>query len=210
VVSVRIICFNIKRFCYLPVHVGLFVFSVWFPKQRWILHLNSIKRLVLVMKTHSVFSEIGTVNSSQSQSYFTSGGLPPISSSWGQAPWDSRAVIIFQLNTCSYRHYVTSSLTRGWVCRLQLLLVLASSIILRSESHRAHDHILLPQIRDFPHLEGQVTLFQIGTEVLNLTYIYIYIYVSQASSFKLLSNSSKQCQLYIPSALIYTRYSGKN
>jgi hypothetical protein len=27
---------------------------------------------------------------SQSQSYFTTGGLPPISSSWRQAPWDSR------------------------------------------------------------------------------------------------------------------------
>jgi hypothetical protein len=30
---------------------------------------------------------------------------------------------IFQLNTCGYSPYVTSSLTRGWVCRLQLLLV---------------------------------------------------------------------------------------
>jgi hypothetical protein len=29
----------------------------------------------------------------------------------------------FQLNTCVYSPYVTSSLTRGWVCRLQLLLV---------------------------------------------------------------------------------------
>jgi hypothetical protein len=29
---------------------------------------------------------------------------------------------IIQLNTCSYSPYVTSSLTRGWVCRLQLLL----------------------------------------------------------------------------------------
>jgi hypothetical protein len=29
---------------------------------------------------------------------------------------------IFQLNTCDYSPYVTSSLTRGWVCRLQLLL----------------------------------------------------------------------------------------
>jgi hypothetical protein len=29
---------------------------------------------------------------SLSQSYFTTGGLPPISSSWLQAPWDSRPV----------------------------------------------------------------------------------------------------------------------
>jgi hypothetical protein len=30
---------------------------------------------------------------SQSQSYFTTGGLPPISLSWRQAPWDSRQSI---------------------------------------------------------------------------------------------------------------------
>jgi hypothetical protein len=29
---------------------------------------------------------------------------------------------IFQLNTCGYSPYITSSLKRGWVCRLQLLL----------------------------------------------------------------------------------------
>jgi hypothetical protein len=27
-------------------------------------------------------------------------------------------IFIFQLNTCGYRPYVISSLTRGWVCRL--------------------------------------------------------------------------------------------
>jgi hypothetical protein len=32
---------------------------------------------------------------SQSQSYFTADSLPPISSSWQQAPWDSRLVILF-------------------------------------------------------------------------------------------------------------------
>jgi hypothetical protein len=72
---------------------------------------------------------------SQSQSYFTTGGLPPMNSFWRQAPWDSRhSNFIFQLNTCGYGPYVTSSLTRGWVCRLQVLLVLASAVILRSES----------------------------------------------------------------------------
>jgi hypothetical protein len=40
------------------------------------------------------------------------------------------------------------SLTRERVCRLQLLLVLASSNILGSESRRTRDHILLSQIRD--------------------------------------------------------------
>jgi hypothetical protein len=42
------------------------------------------------------------------------------------------------------------SLTRGRVCRLQLLLALATSDILMSESCGASDHILLSQIRDFP------------------------------------------------------------
>jgi hypothetical protein len=56
----------------------------------------------------------------------------------------------FQLNTCGYSPYVTSSLTRGWICRLKLLLALASIIILSSESRGTHDHILLSQIRDSP------------------------------------------------------------
>jgi hypothetical protein len=47
---------------------------------------------------------------------------------------------IFRLNTYGYSPYVTSSLTRGWICRLQLLLVFASAVILRSES------------RGWPHL----------------------------------------------------------
>jgi hypothetical protein len=50
-------------------------------------------------------------------------------------------------------------LTRGWVCRLHLLLVLISTIILGSESSGTHDRILLSQIRDYPNLEGQVPEF---------------------------------------------------
>jgi hypothetical protein len=45
------------------------------------------------------------------------------------------------------------------MCRLQLLPVLASEVILGSESGRAHDHILLSQVRDSPNLEDQVPLF---------------------------------------------------
>jgi hypothetical protein len=40
---------------------------------------------------------------------------------------------IFQLNTCGYSPYVTSSLTKGWIYRLQLLLVFSSAVILKSE-----------------------------------------------------------------------------
>jgi hypothetical protein len=93
------------------------------------------------------------VSQSQSQNYFRTGGLPPISLSWFQAPWDSRTDFFFQLSTCGHSPYVTSSLTRGWVCRLQLLLVLSSAFIPRPESRRTHDHILLSQIRDSPKLE---------------------------------------------------------
>jgi hypothetical protein len=41
-------------------------------------------------------------------------------------------------------------LTRGRVCRLQLLLALANAVILRSEYRGTRDHILLSQIQDFP------------------------------------------------------------
>jgi hypothetical protein len=47
----------------------------------------------------------------------------------------------------------------GRVCRLQLLLVLASAVILGSESRGNHDHILLSEVRDSPNLEGQVPVF---------------------------------------------------
>jgi hypothetical protein len=80
----------------------------------------------------------------------TTGGLPPINSAWSQAPWDWRPDFFFQLNTCSHSPYVTSSLTRGCVSLLQLLLVFASAIILRS---------ILSQIRDSPNLEGQIPVF---------------------------------------------------
>jgi hypothetical protein len=56
------------------------------------------------------------------------------------------------------------SLTRERVCRLQLLLVLASTFILGSESRGTPDHILPSQIRDSPNLEGQVPVFIIPQE----------------------------------------------
>jgi hypothetical protein len=42
------------------------------------------------------------------------------------------------------------SLTREWICRLQMLLVLARAVILGSESRGTPDHILLSQFRDSP------------------------------------------------------------
>jgi hypothetical protein len=58
-----------------------------------------------------------------------------------------------------YSPYITFSLMRGWVCRLQLLLALASAVTLRFESSGTNDHILLSQIPDSPNLEGQVSVF---------------------------------------------------
>jgi hypothetical protein len=99
-------------------------------------------------------TELNWLGQSQSQSYFTTGGLPR------QAPWEqTTSNFIFQLIICGYSPYVTSCLTRGWVCRLQLLLVLASEVILRSESRGTHDHISLSEIRNSPNLEGQVPVF---------------------------------------------------
>jgi hypothetical protein len=46
----------------------------------------------------------------------------------------------------SYSPYVISCLTRGLICRVQLLLALARAVILGSESRGTHDHILLSQI----------------------------------------------------------------
>jgi hypothetical protein len=64
-----------------------------------------------------------------SQSYFTTGGLPPISSSWRHALWNSRhSNLIFQLNAWGYIPNVASSMTRELVCHVQLLLALVSAI----------------------------------------------------------------------------------
>jgi hypothetical protein len=56
---------------------------------------------------------------------------------------------IFQLNTCGYSPYVTSSLTTGWICRLELLLVLASRVtqvrVPRDSPHFTASDSRLPQ-----------------------------------------------------------------
>jgi hypothetical protein len=75
------------------------------------------------------------------------------------SPFRLTARFFLPLKICRHRPYVTSSLTRGWVCRLQVLLGLASWFILRSESHRTHDYILLSQIRDSPKTGAQVPVF---------------------------------------------------
>jgi hypothetical protein len=55
-------------------------------------------------------------------------------------------IFIFQLNPCGYSPSVTSSLTKGWVCCLQLLLGLASAVLL-GPSPTGLNHILLSDLR---------------------------------------------------------------
>jgi hypothetical protein len=50
----------------------------------------------------------------------------------GDKPLETHDQHFFQLNTCFHNPYVTSSLTRGWVCSLQFLLALASAFSGRS------------------------------------------------------------------------------
>jgi hypothetical protein len=61
--------------------------------------------------------------------------------------YDQIFIIVWKFGICWFG---APSLTRGWVCRLQFLLVLASVVIFGSESRRTRGHILLSQIRDIP------------------------------------------------------------
>jgi hypothetical protein len=61
--------------------------------------------------------------------------------------YDQILITLRQLRVCWFG---APSLTRGRVCRLQLLLALASAVIFGSEYCRTRGHILLSQIRDFP------------------------------------------------------------
>jgi hypothetical protein len=61
--------------------------------------------------------------------------------------YDQIFISVWQLRVCWCG---ALSLTSERVCRLQLLLILASAVILGSESRGARGHIILSQIRDFP------------------------------------------------------------
>jgi hypothetical protein len=60
--------------------------------------------------------------------------------------YDQIFIIVWQLRDCWFG---APSLTRGRVCRLQLLLAIDSAVIFWSESRRIRGHILLSQIWDF-------------------------------------------------------------
>jgi hypothetical protein len=58
--------------------------------------------------------------------------------------YDQILIIAWQLRVCWFG---ATSLTRGRVCRLQLLLVHASAIIFETESRRTRGHILLSRLK---------------------------------------------------------------
>jgi hypothetical protein len=87
---------------------------------------------------------------SECESYITIDGQSA-SLSWNKAPiwglWPDFFITVRQLRVCWFG---ALSLTRGRVCRLRFLLVLASAVIFGSQSLGTRDHILLSQIRNFP------------------------------------------------------------
>jgi hypothetical protein len=97
-------------------------------------------------------------------------------------------------------------LTRGRVCRLQLMLALASAIILGSECRGTHDHILLSQIRDCPNMEGQVPVFisprnrvaRLYPQILD--YFFVASYYSQGYGWGMRSSR------YFGSYILYISY----
>jgi hypothetical protein len=86
---------------------------------------------------------------SQSQSYITTDGQPA-SLSWNKAPiWGLRPNLCYCQTVEGL--FMWGALSDERTClSIQLLLVLASAVILGSESRDTRDHTLLSQIRDFP------------------------------------------------------------
>jgi hypothetical protein len=100
-------------------------------------------------------------------------------------PQDHIFVTVRQLQVCWCG---APSLKKGRVCRLQLLLVFVSIVILWSESGGTHDHtsILLTQIRDTPKPGGLGPRIYIPQELGGLV-------ISQFTGF----NSQSQSQNYL-------------
>jgi hypothetical protein len=111
-------------------------------------HISSSSDWALHWK-YSDFEMNSQLNQSQKwELYITTDGQSA-SLSWSKVPiWGLRSNLYYcQLRVCLYG---APSLTRGRVCRLLLLLVLANAVIFGSEFRGSRDHILLSQIRDFP------------------------------------------------------------
>jgi hypothetical protein len=106
--------------------------------------LSSLVSSLLVVSLGSL-----TQSESKSESYVMTDGQSAFLS-WKKAPIWGLRLDFYYCQTVAGSWCGALSLTRGRVCRLQLLLALASAVILGSESRGTRDHILLSQIRDFP------------------------------------------------------------
>jgi hypothetical protein len=85
---------------------------------------------------------------SESESYITTDGQSPICVGVKNpsGAYDQIFITVRELRVCWCG---ALCLTRGRVCRLQILLILASAVTFGSESRGTRDHILLSEIRDF-------------------------------------------------------------
>jgi hypothetical protein len=103
---------------------------------------------------------------SRVESYVTTDGQSA-SLSWNKAPiWGLRRDFYYCHTVAGLSMWRALSLTRGRICRLQLLLTLVRAVIFGLEYRKTRDHILLYQIRDFPfcrllRLAGQRWKFMI-------------------------------------------------
>jgi hypothetical protein len=87
----------------------------------------------------------------QTQSYFTTGGLPPISSSWRQAPWGP-GTEFFATDPCDNSPHVTSFLTGGWIYHLWIGFAFAKCTY-RTYFIRLRGYgkcLFFPALRKFP------------------------------------------------------------
>jgi hypothetical protein len=97
----------------------------WDPEPVWTLrrrekvcpYRDSNSDTSAVQPVASHYFDWAIPNQSQSQIYFTTGGLPP-----AKSLEDSRPAVFLQMNPCGHSPYVISSLTRGWVCLLWICL----------------------------------------------------------------------------------------
>jgi hypothetical protein len=76
----------------------------------------------------------------------------------------SETRILLLSDCCGFFLCGAPSLTRGRMCRLQLLLVLASAVIVVFKSRGTHDCIFLSQIRESPQPGGRGPLIYIPRE----------------------------------------------
>jgi hypothetical protein len=110
----------------------------WFLFERWTMNHCSHIELLLNYK----------LRLPSERSYVTTDGQSA-SLSWNKGPiWGLRADFCYCQTVA--RLLMWGALWREDGCRLQLLLALASAVILESESRGTRDHILLSQIWDFP------------------------------------------------------------